>query len=212
MKDFPFFTTEYGVASLVLKEIPYTKTAYIHIRETSQPKALLDECSSFCIAAGADVVIATGNSILEEYPLHATIVHMQVQRDLIPETDAALFPVQMKTLERWRNIYNARMKNVPNAAYLDQNAANELFITMDLYFVHRGDQLLGIGAINESKIEALASVECGSGLDVACALCNGIIADMVSVEVAIENEKAMNLYNKIGFLPVKEISKWYRVK
>ena len=34
MKDFPMFTTEYGIASLVLKEIPYKKEAYIMLRAT----------------------------------------------------------------------------------------------------------------------------------------------------------------------------------
>ena len=36
MKDFPFFTTEYGVASLVLKEIPYKEESYIILRD-AQP-------------------------------------------------------------------------------------------------------------------------------------------------------------------------------
>ena len=33
MRDFPFFTTEYGVSSLSLKEVPYRQEAYIRIRE-----------------------------------------------------------------------------------------------------------------------------------------------------------------------------------
>ena len=34
MKDFPVFTTENGVASLILKEIPYRGEAYIHLRDS----------------------------------------------------------------------------------------------------------------------------------------------------------------------------------
>ena len=34
MKDFPVFTTQYGVASLIMKEIPYQKTAYVIIRDS----------------------------------------------------------------------------------------------------------------------------------------------------------------------------------
>ena len=33
MRDFPIFTTEYGVSSLTLKEIPYKKQAFICIRD-----------------------------------------------------------------------------------------------------------------------------------------------------------------------------------
>ena len=36
MKDIPFFTTDYGVAGLILKEVPYKKEAYIRILE-AQP-------------------------------------------------------------------------------------------------------------------------------------------------------------------------------
>jgi hypothetical protein len=34
MRDIPMFTTEYGVASLVLKEIPYQAAAYITIQDS----------------------------------------------------------------------------------------------------------------------------------------------------------------------------------
>ena len=56
MKDFPVFTTENGVASLILKEIPYRGEAYIHLRDSQNPKTLLEECVSFCAACGADKI------------------------------------------------------------------------------------------------------------------------------------------------------------
>ena len=46
MRDFPVFDTETGVSSLILKEVPYRKTAYIHIRDV-EPGGLdahLREC------------------------------------------------------------------------------------------------------------------------------------------------------------------------
>ena len=42
MKDFPVFTTEYGVASLILKEIPYQGTAYITLQDSLEPEKLLE--------------------------------------------------------------------------------------------------------------------------------------------------------------------------
>ena len=59
MKDFPVFTTENGAASLVLKEIPYKKEAYITLRASQAPQALLEECVSFCRACGAEKIYAT---------------------------------------------------------------------------------------------------------------------------------------------------------
>ena len=47
MKDFPFFTTEHGVATLILKEIPYQETAYIILRDSQEPLALAGECVDF---------------------------------------------------------------------------------------------------------------------------------------------------------------------
>ena len=52
MKDIPVFTTEFGVASLILKEIPYRREAYIRIQTTQQPQELLKECISFCRMCG----------------------------------------------------------------------------------------------------------------------------------------------------------------
>ena len=44
MKDFPMFTTENGVASLVLREIPTRGDAYITVLSSEEPEKLLEEC------------------------------------------------------------------------------------------------------------------------------------------------------------------------
>ena len=76
MRDIPVFTTEYGVASLTLQDIPYRGTAYIKIQSTAQPKEFLDECVDFCIAAGAERVYAAGHDFLAAYPLHTALWQM----------------------------------------------------------------------------------------------------------------------------------------
>ena len=50
MRDLPMFTTEFGVASLILKEIPYREEAYILVQSTQEPEKLLRECIDFCRA------------------------------------------------------------------------------------------------------------------------------------------------------------------
>ena len=109
MRDFPIFTTENGVGSLVLKEIPYRGVAYITIRDSSAPAEFLNECADFCRAVGAQHVYASGHSILESYPVYTSIVQMSASTEFIPETDAALFPVTEKTVSRWKDIYNERI-------------------------------------------------------------------------------------------------------
>jgi hypothetical protein len=63
MQDFPMFTTEYGVASLFLREIPYRGRAHIKIQSSQDPEKLLEECVSFCRVCGAEWIDAAGDSV-----------------------------------------------------------------------------------------------------------------------------------------------------
>lgn len=209
MKDIPMFATEFGIASLVLNQIPYGGCAYVHIRATNQPDALLEECVGFCRACGADHIYATGHVALEKYPFHTAIIKMQASS--LPQTDAALFPVIEETLEHWRNIYNEKMQDVPISSYMSSADSKAMLQDGSGYFVHHGGKLLGIGKVCDRKIDAVAAVVPGAGRDIMLALYSLIQEDTVSLEVASTNEKALRLYEKLGFLPVGETAKWYQV-
>ena len=152
MKDMPLFTTEYGVASLTLSQIPYTKQAYIRFQATAEPERFLTECIDFCKAAGAEHIFATGHSVCEGYPEHTKLLRMQADRSSIGETDAALFPVTSSTLNQWVEIYNQKVLNIPNGAWMTSIAAQKLLQKGDGYFVHRNGELLGIGKASGSEI------------------------------------------------------------
>ena len=81
MRDFPVFTTEHGVASLVFHEIPYKGIAYITLQDTLQPDKLLQDCVEFAVAAGAEKIYAKGHPYLESYPLHTAIWKMRRLRE-----------------------------------------------------------------------------------------------------------------------------------
>ena len=89
MKDFPIFPTEYGVASLFLKEIPYRQEAYTRIRDVQPGKLpeLLAECAGFCTMAGAGRVYAAGHEDLDRYPLQGSVYTMQGTAWVDPEND-----------------------------------------------------------------------------------------------------------------------------
>lgn len=211
MRDIPVFTTATGVASLTLKEIPYKREAYIRIQETQEPDLLLKECVEFCRAAGAERIYATGHEILEKYPLHTAIWRMNRFLEGLPQTDAALFPVQDKTLEQWRGIYNERMMNVPNSATMTILDGQEMLKKGDGYFVHRGEALLGIGKASGETVDAVISVIPGSGEAVLLALCNALSGDRVCVDVASINKRAVNLYRRLGFIQTAELSRWFKI-
>ena len=77
MRDIPIFTSEYGAAGLVLKEIPYQQTAYITIHASEDPEKLIEECVSFCRACGAERIYASGHEDLEVFPFHRSVIRMR---------------------------------------------------------------------------------------------------------------------------------------
>lgn len=212
MKDIPVFTSEYGAASLVLREIPCRQEAYIRLQATLQPEQLLEECVSFCRACGAQKIYATGHTCLQSRPLHTAIVRMRCDKAVLPETDAALFPVLPETAQRWRTLYNEKMAMVPNASYMTQRDTEEMLQKGDGYFVHRAGELQGIGRAAGERIHVVISAKPGAGRDVVCALAGLLTEDTVSVEVASANERAVRLYGRLGFAAVKELGRWYRVR
>ena len=211
MRDFPMFTTENGVGSLVLKEIPYSGIAYVTILDSSFPTEFLHECTEFCKVVGAQTVYATGNEILEEYPFHTSVIRMSAPLDAIVQSDAALFPVTDQTLNRWREIYNQKMKNVDNASYMSETAAKEMLCRGSGYFIHRDGALLGIGMICEDRIECVAAVAPGGGREVVSVLAHALLGERIILEVASTNIKAIRLYESMGFIQTSEISKWYKI-
>ena len=211
MRDFPVFTTECGVGSIVLKEIPYSGAAYITIHDAIDPKGFLAECTDFCKAVGAKCVYAKGHSCLETYPLYTAVVKMTASVESLPETDAALFPVTEQTIKRWCQIYNERMQNVPNASYMSERASQELLQKGNGYFIHRDGELYGIGIASGDCIECVASVKRGMGREVVLALLHALTSDVVNLEVASENYRAIGLYESLGFAKIQEISRWYKI-
>ena len=212
MKNFPFFTTEYGVAALTLREIPYQGKAYIKLLDTQEPELLLKECLEFCCAVGADEVFASGYDFLEKYPFHTALWQMRCFTETIGETDASLFPVQEETAEQFRSIYNEKIKNLPNSVWMDDSEMKAMLKDGDGYFVHKAGTLLGIGRVKGEEIRFVASLQPGAGEDVVRALSHAITGETALLEVASTNQKALKLYNRLGFSLTTELSRWYKIK
>lgn len=213
MKDIPVFTTDFGVASLILKEIPYRGEAYIRIQDL-QPGMIgpmIDECVSFCVMAGAETVYATGSEELEGYPFDVTMIRMTGPAGQDGEI-AMLWPVLPENVAQWREIYNRRMKQVPHAATMISRDEQRICDAMGTYFVHDNGRVLGIGWLQGDELLAVASEVPGEGERVTRTLLSTASSDRVSLEVASTNTRAISLYNRMGFIAVEEISRWYRVR
>ena len=180
MRDFPVFTTDYGVASLILKEIPYRALAFIHIQDVQpgQLKAHLEECVSFCRMAGAERVLAKGHEDLTDYPLHSIVYQMSMPPEP-GEPEANLWPVTEETVGQWREIYNKAMRDVDNHATLTGRDEKQIIGSGGAYFVHREGELLGTGWLEGSELLALVSVVPGMGETVARTLFTAAAADRI---------------------------------
>ncbi len=212
MKNIPVFTTELGIASLTLQEIPYKQQAYIRIQSSVNQSQFIKECVDFCYAVGAEKIYITGDRIPEQFPLFTRIIKLACERSSLPETDSVLIPVTVNNIDEWRCIYNKKMKNVPCSATLSIREMEKFLTGNTLYYVNRGSDHIGIGKISDNQIDVIASCVPGAGKDVILALSAAVKSETIYVEVADMNIKALNLYKSLGFLEVSEVARWYSYK
>lgn len=210
MQDFPFFTTEYGVASLILREVPYRGEAYIHIQEAA-PEHLQEhirQCRDFCRAVGADHIYIKEYPGLPQLPLHTQMVQMTGTAWVDREKLCALFPVTQATVGRWRAYHNRRMAGVDNAATLEAREEAKIADSGGAYFVHRDGQLLGIGWMEDTKLLTVAA-EPGQGERVMHSLMSLVEGAQMTMEVASTNGRAVALYQRLGFVATRPLDSWY---
>lgn len=213
MRDFPIFTTDYGVSSLILREIPYRQEAYIHIQDV-QPDGFADhlkECVSFCRMAGAERIFARGHEMLADYPQHMSVYEMRGTAWVDPEKLENLFPVTEETVGSWRGLMNERMRGVDNAATLTFFDEKKILRSGGAYFVHCRGELLGLGWMEDAKLLLVAAVKPGAGERVLHTLMSLVEGADMTIEVASTNERAIRLYEKLGFIKGKELFRWHDV-
>ena len=212
MKDFPMFTTEYGVASLILKEVPYRKEAYIVIQSSQQPEELLTECISFCRIVGAEKIYARGHEYLERFPLHCAIYEMKGVSRVNDELVQNLWPVTTENIEKWRGMLNERMSGVDNAGTLERGDEKEILSLGGAYFVHNTGELLGAGWVADGELKLIASFKKGAGERVIHSLLSTVPDQFLSIQVVSTNQRAIRLYEQMGFVKCAELRRWYCVK
>ena len=212
MKDFPMFTTEYGLASLILKEVPYREVAFVNILDVQEEgfEDHLAECVSFCRMVGAERILAKGHEALEQYPLHGIVYKMSMPLDH-REPEACLWPVTEETVGQWREIYNKGMRPFDNHATMTTQDEKKIIRSGGAYFVHKDGQLLGIGWMEGNELLALVSCKPGMGETVARTLFTTVDSDRITLEVVSTNDRAIRLYERMGFMKTGEVSRWYRV-
>lgn len=211
MRDFPVFTTEYGVATLVLREIPYRQEAFIIIQSTQQPEELLQECISFCRVCGAEKIYARGHEILESYPFHCTVFQMRGSIEVDESKVESLWPVTAETIGRWREFLNEKMRPIDNSGTLTRQGEQEILEKGGAYFVHRDGELLGAGWLVDGELLLLASAQKGAGERVLHTLLSITRPEQLRLDVVSTNIRAIRLYERMGMIKTNEQRRWHRV-
>ena len=137
---------------------------------------------------------------------------MQGTLYLSEEEIPSMFPVTQQTVAQWRTLYNEKMKGIDNASTLEERDEARILESAGAYFIHNRGDLLGIGWLEENRLSAIASMKPGAGELVCKAMQSLIPQQQLTLEVASTNRKALELYKRLGFLMIQELSRWYRVK
>ena len=211
MRDIPMFTTSNGVASLLLKKIPFTKEAFVHIRDSLSCDELIKECIDVCRMAGAEHIFVTGHEDLKKHAVYCNVNRYCINKDQLPFTDAVALPLSQQLSDWWRQVYNEKMAGVAAAAPLSKADVDGLIRAGNAYCVYRDCLALGIGVCDNGEIQAVASLIPGCGKDVVSALGATIEQQQISLCVASTNEKAIRLYQSMGFVNQELESTWYKI-
>lgn len=211
MRNIPAFTTEFGVASLILEQIPFNRTAYIQIQASANIEAFLRECADFCKAVGAEKVFASGDSIPAAYGQGERVVRMRQHRRGIPRGDASLTMATVDDLQDFYEIFNRGMYDIPGASCLTLDETKRLLLDGACYFVHRNRELIGIGVAKSGWIHAIVSLKKGMGEAIIQALCSVLSSDAICVELIESNIPAKKLYDRMGFEIFEGVKHWYKI-
>lgn len=200
MKDFPVFPCSDGMASLILREIPYRGEAYIRIRSVFGSRdGLVRTCADFCRQAGAKQIYLAADETLEGYPVYARLIERSLDKDDLPHTRAT---AEITTDPQWVTLYNERFRNVPAAKTYLQTPPNAYFVRLD-------GERIGLGQLIDDELAAVAALKRGCGYDCVCALAAHIRQPRVRLLCAEENLPATRLYDRMGFSRDGTRSVWY---
>ena len=217
MKNIPVFTSSYGIATLILREIPWSGSAYVLIRSVwdGQTAALLEECRGFCRAVGAKHVYAAWDTA--ELPAaHAwDMIRMTRPKAGLPQS---LCPVEPEPLTRenaaaYLEIYNRCFVQVPAAASYDAGSLEPLYGEDLAWLVKRGGVYAGVAEISKEGLEGIAVLpeHRGLGYDLALAVLPMVPSPELRLKVASTNLRAIALYERLGFTVDGVEKRWWQL-
>ena len=218
MRNIPIFTAENGITSLILREIPYSRRAYVLVRSVwnGQAEALLRECALFCRAAGAEEVYAS----YELEPLPAAPAYSMLQMVCpagmlpLPEQFVELQPVTADTLQDYRAIYNRCFRQLPGAAAYGQEDVQRLIDSGTGWLVRQDGLWAGVVETGAQTLEGIGILPefRGLGYRTAVTALQPMRNGEIRLKVSDHNSSALRLYARMGFQRETILSRWWLVE
>jgi hypothetical protein len=211
MNNIPFFTTQFGVASLTLDQIPFNHIAYIRIHSSESQALLLAECLDFCKAVGAEQVYVTGADLPDHNRATVSVIRMKRERKGLPASDLIAVEVDPSNRYQFLRSYQEKMYPISHSAGLKETDIDELIKEKSGYLLYCRQELLGIGIAQGAWIRSIIALRPGAGESILLALNQKLSGDEVHVELVDSNKRALRLYERLGFERYETVSTWYKI-
>lgn len=217
MKNIPMFTSSYGVATLILREIGWSGCAYVLVRSVwnDQTAELLEECRGFCRAVGAERIYAAWETHALPAQHAYDMIAMTCPKAALPEPrkPVELEQVTPETAADYLKIYNQCFHQVPGAASYDKKSLEPLYGEYLAWLARADGQYAAVAEISKEGLEGIAVLPeyRGLGYDLAAAVLRMVPNTSVKLKVASTNVRARRLYERLGFTEAGIVTRWYRL-
>lgn len=219
MNNIPLFSAAGGTATLILREIPYSKKAYILLM-TVVPENLdqmIHECVSFCRMCGAESCYITRKDCSDPLPLPHShdIFLLSVNKASLPTgKPVKLLGIQEDNDSFYINLYNRCFDSVSGAAFYDRKQVERIYLLHQKAFLAITEDGIycGFGELHENELAAIGVLPefRGMGYDLCLSLLAHCPGPEITLTVASDNPAALRLYEKLGFQKIKTESVWYK--
>ena len=163
--------------------------------------------------AGAESVYVTGQEDLSNLPFVHAMERWTCRRaDLPPLAEPVeLTPLDDGNRETFRTIYNRLFAQIPNAATCTPQEVERIQREERAALAVVDGQAAGLAQWTDGRLEAIG-VEPefrGLGYRLALTVLHRMTTETVELQVSSANQRALALYQRLGFTRSETLSRWY---
>lgn len=215
MKDIPVFTGAHGVATLVLRQIPWSGCGYVLVRSVwDDAAAFLEECRGFCRACGAEQVYASWEDKELPAPHGYDMICMEREKEGLPPATLVCEPLTQALGEEYTTVYNTCFRDVPNAVAFTKEDLARVLREETAIIVRRDGVVAGLAEVSTKGLEAIAVLPQykGLGYELALTALQMVPSKTIALKATSTNHRAIRLYERLGFKPTAVLSRWWKLQ